>query len=380
MACRPTPAGTPLRVGLLVALALACSLGCGRGAPGGAAAAPTARATAPTAAATSGPTEPPRELQEVKIGSVSPLAEAPALVAEQRGYFAAVGLKTEIVRLQSGADAIPALATGQIDVGSAITPTVALLNAVQRGLPLKVVAVTGMATTERWGSGFAVSGKAEPPTSLRQFATPVRIAATGDGTLPNAMALLLARRDGVPASDLALVSMGLPDMNAALANGSIDVAASTEPFVTLGEQNGSVNRWLSYGDVLPDQPNVTVGTIMYGESFLDRDRDAGQRFLQAWLRGVRDWDAAVVSGRDEQAILAIVSEPARTPPATFALLRQSGALTIMPPDGKVETGAWAQVIEVWQGQGLIGEFNVQDLVDPTFAERAVARIGPAPSP
>src|SRR4051794_1905307 len=98
--------------------------------------APAAEGSAPTAA--SAPTA-ERALQSVTIGSVSPLTEAPALIAEQRGYFAAVGLKVEITRLQSGADAIPALATGQLEVGSAVTPTVALLNAVQRGLPLKVV-------------------------------------------------------------------------------------------------------------------------------------------------------------------------------------------------------------------------------------------------
>ena len=262
-------------------------------------------------------------------------------------------------------------------MGSAVTPTVALLNAVQRGLPLKVVGAAGSATPERWGSGFAVGGKQEMPlASLRAFGTPLRIAATGEGTLPNAMALLLARRDGLRQDDLSIVAMSLPDMNAALANGSVDVAATTEPFVTLGLQNGSVQRWLSYGEVLPGLPNVTVGTILYGENFLIRDRDAGERFLQAWLRGVRDWDDAILTGRDQEAILAIISEPTRTPPATFALLRQAGTLTLIAPDGKVETPPWAEVVDVWKSQGLIGDFDVRELVDATFAEQAVSRLGP----
>src|SRR4051794_4751094 len=368
------------RAVLVLILGLAVSLGCG-GTAAGPAAAPSATAGAPTAApappvAAVAPTA-ERALQVVTIGSVSPLTEAPALIAEQRGYFAAVGLKPELSRLQSGADAIPALATGQLDVGSAVTPTVALLNAVQRGLPLKVVGAAGSATPERWGSGFAVGGKQEMPlASLRAFGTPLRIAATGEGTLPNAMALLLARRDGLGQDDLTIVAMSLPDMNAALANGSVDVAATTEPFVTLGLQNGSVQRWLSYGEVLPGLPNVTVGTILYGENFLNRDRDAGERFLQAWLRGVRDWDDAVLSGRDQEAILAIVGEPTRTPPATFALLRQAGTLTLIAPDGKVETPPWAQVVDVWKSQGLIGDFDVRDLVDASFAEQAVSRLGP----
>ena len=43
-----------------------------------------------------------RALQSVTIGSVSPLTEAPALIAEQRGYFAAVGLKVEITGSRAG--------------------------------------------------------------------------------------------------------------------------------------------------------------------------------------------------------------------------------------------------------------------------------------
>src|SRR5712692_2616117 len=101
------------RAVLVLILALAVSAGCGTAA--GPAAAPSATAGAPTAgpappAATVAPTT-ERGLQSVTIGSVSPLTEAPALLGDQRGYFAAVGLKPEISRLQSGADAIPALAT-----------------------------------------------------------------------------------------------------------------------------------------------------------------------------------------------------------------------------------------------------------------------------
>ena len=91
---------------------------------------------------------------------------------------------------------------------------------------------------------------------------------------------------------------------------------------------------------------------------------------------MRDWDDAVVSGRDFQEIVDIVSGPTGTPPETLTLLRQAGTLTFMPPDGYVDTRAWVEVVEVWKSQGLIGDFNVQDLVDGSFAERAVARLGP----
>src|SRR5262249_48603841 len=134
--------------------------------------------------------------------------------------------------------------------------------------------------------------------------------------------------------------------------------------------------WLGYGQVLPQAPVATVGTLMYGETFLNRNRDAGERFLQAWLRGVRDWDDALVSGRDLPAILDIISGPTGTRPETVALLRQAGTLTPIPPDGYLDTRAGVAVCDVGKSQGLTGDFDVQELVDPPSADRAVARLGP----
>ena len=336
-------------------------LGAGAGSPAAQAAAPTELPSA----------RPPRL---VKIGTIPTISDSPALIAEHRGYFATVGLQTELVPLSSGAEAIPALTTGQIDVGTAITPTVALVNAIQRGLALKAVASTGNSTRERWGSGFAISGALDHPVaSLKDFTPPIRIATTGEGTLPQALAIILARRDGVPLSDLALVTMPLPDMIAALANGSIDVATTTEPFVALGERNGSAKRWHAYAELLPD---ITVGTVMFGESFLSTDRDAGERFLQAWLRGVRDYEDVFSTGRDADEILALIGGPTRTTPETFALFRQTRSLSFLPPDGRIDTRPWAEVVDVWKSQGLVGDFDARTLVDSSFAEKAVGRLGP----
>ena len=33
-------------------------------------------------------------------------------------------------------------------------------------------------------------------------------------------------------------------------------------------------------------------------------------------------------------------------------------------------------LDVWKSQGLIGDFDVRELVDASFAEQAVSRLGP----
>jgi NitT/TauT family transport system substrate-binding protein len=370
---------------LAVLLALSLVVGCAGPAPTTAPpkSAPTAAATtagsasagAPAAAASpaAAPTAPPTPaaLQTVRVGALPTLADAPALIGQRRGYFTELGIDLDLIPLQSGTEAIQALAAGQLEVGTAIILTVALVNAIQRGLNLKIVAPTSVSSAERWATGFAVSPRFDPPPrTLREFTPPIRVAIAGEGTMPHAMALLLARRDGVPFSDLSFAFMGFPEMNAALVNGSVDVAGSTEPFVTIGEQNGTAKRWLSYHEVTPGVP---IGTVIYGDTLLTRERDLGERFLAAWLRGARDYDDAITTGRDLAEIESIMS--ARMPAETWALLLRHNTLLYIPPDGTLDPRPLGEVLDLWKELGLVGDFNVGSLIDPAFAERAVARIG-----
>src|SRR5438067_2274511 len=175
---------------------------------------------------------------------------------------------------------------------------------------------------------LAAVGCAAPAPAAAPTASATR---TGEATMPHAMALLLAQRDGVPRDDLAFAFMGFPEMNVALANGSVDVAGSTEPFVTIGEQNGTVRRWLSYNEITPGVP---IGTVIYGDALLVRDRDAGDRFLQAWLRGARDYDDAITTGRDLEEVQTVLT--ARMPADTFGLLLRHNTLLYVPPEATLD--------------------------------------------
>ena len=75
----------------------------------------------------------------VKIGVIGILAEAGLYVAAERGFFNQEGLQVEFLKDMYGPDGFPALATGQMDaMGGAFGPE--LINAVQRGINVKVVA------------------------------------------------------------------------------------------------------------------------------------------------------------------------------------------------------------------------------------------------
>src|SRR5262249_56534833 len=96
-----------------------------RAGPAGAAAAGQARARPP------GPTAPgmgyPRLAVDVGI-----------YIADARGYLQQEGIDLELIYFANGSEMIPALATGQLEIGGgAANP--ATLNAIARGIPLKAV-------------------------------------------------------------------------------------------------------------------------------------------------------------------------------------------------------------------------------------------------
>src|SRR6202049_3468492 len=77
--------------------------------------------------------------QELAIGTTGASSDAPFFIADKKGYFAAEGLKVQIIPFDSAAKMIPSLGTGELDVGSGAT-SAGLYNAAKRGVAIKIVA------------------------------------------------------------------------------------------------------------------------------------------------------------------------------------------------------------------------------------------------
>jgi NitT/TauT family transport system substrate-binding protein len=72
-----------------------------------------------------------------------------------------------------------------------------------------------------------------------------------------------------------------------LRNGAIDVVSLGEPWITRAVNSGAGEVWVALPEVTPQLP---VGLIVYGPSILDENREAGIRFMAAYLRGVEQFN------------------------------------------------------------------------------------------
>ncbi|WP_336204178.1 ABC transporter substrate-binding protein [Nonomuraea sp. LPB2021202275-12-8] len=191
--------------------------------------------TAVTAACTT-TAEPPakRALEKttIKVGVVASADAAPLFIAQRKGYFAQEGLTVEPVVLQGAAVAAPEVLKGGLDLGQ--TDYVVNFLASSRGMDMKIVGNLYRAGQDT----FALMVEADSP--IRSLAD-LKGKEIAVNTL-NSLGTLILEDSGLKTRDVRLIEMPYPDMEARLTGREIDAALVAEPFVTMGEQHGSVRE------------------------------------------------------------------------------------------------------------------------------------------
>ena len=170
------------------------------------------------------------------------------------------------------------------------------------------------------------------------------------------------------------VELGQPDMNPALANGAVDLANQTEPYVTLGIEQGYLTRIAGVADYYP---NREVSVVLYGGPFIQEQPEAARRLMVAYLRGVRAYEDAFTKSIDRDEILDILVK--RLPVKDGSLydrMYQNGTLSYANPDGYLATEsiAWDQDWMVRNGM-VRTPVDIGQVVDNQFIEYALGRLG-----
>lgn len=294
------------------------------------------------------------------------LGNAPILIAKEEGYFAAQGLDVELVTMNAVDMAVPLLLNGELDViAGALVP--GILNAAARGIAIKAVAERGsyardgctrLAILTRPGLLEQYEGNGPPP--LR------RISLNPLPPMLYAVERVLAQA-GVDLDTLE--SVHLPDAAEmeALRDGKIDAAFTGEPWLTRMLDAGAGDLWLRTEDALPGE---AYGFSFYGPTFLERNPDAGRRWMIAYLEGVRRFQA----GRTPETV-ELVARVTGEDPAMLARM----CWPTFTADGRTDPA----MIEAFQQWALEKELIEPaaagvDLWDGSFVDAALKVLRDAP--
>lgn len=276
------------------------------------------------------------ELTTVRVAAL-PIAETGAIWgAIEEGIFEEHGFEVEVVPAQGGAQAIPALISGDIQfaIGQPFGPIRADLQ------DLGIVVIGNYASSLAEGKdvnavvSLADSGISTPKDLAGKRVSVNSLGAAGDVTIMKAV-----QDDGGDPTTIEFVEVGFPDAQAQLDAGNIDAAWVPDPFMSQIVGAGGTLVVHPYQETIPGLPllvNITT------QELLDSDPELVSSFAAA-MSDALDWAAA-----NEEGVRAAIVANMGIPEAAAA------GITLPDFTAEVDVAAIEELI------ALATEFGVLD--------------------
>jgi NitT/TauT family transport system substrate-binding protein len=317
-------------------------------------------------------------LKKVRVGVAGwSFPGVPLMIAQERGYFQQQGLDVDFDVFASAVDIVAPAARNEIQVSST-APSVGLINALNRDIPLRVVASIGTLTpgheflTMIIRKDLVDSGAYKDVQDLK--GRTVAIVSPGSGTEPAIDAALAAH--GLKMTDIKLVNITFVDMQAALQNKSIDAAFDIEPLITAAERLNLARRAKDFSQYYP---NHQTAILAYSPDFAEKDRDAANRWMVAFLRATRDFVDAFENGKgDKESIIGYAMN-------YIKINDRSVFDTVQFPDfrsdGRVYGESLVRDQDWWFDHGeLKQKIDLNKILDYSYVDAAQKTLGPFQKP
>ena len=216
------------------------------------------------------------ERATVRVATIPTAAAGPLFVGIERGFFREENLEVKTQFAAGGAAIIPAIQSGDMDVG--FGNTVSLFVASEQGLRFPMIAAGQIAPESEDDDETALM---VPSDSRAREPEDLRGATIGVNTLKNVAELSISAAldaAGVDPSTVKYTEVPFPEALPTIESGDVQAAFFGEPFTTLGEQADArtILRPFSAG-----VPGAQIGAYFTSESWLEENRDVAERFARA---------------------------------------------------------------------------------------------------
>jgi len=320
--------------------------------------------------------EAPALAENVTVGLPAVVTDAPFFIAQANGYFKDEGLTVRFEDFATGAQMIPSLGSGEIDVGAG-APSVGLYNAAARGLGIKIVADKGhIAPGYPWQAvmvrkALIDAGKVKSLADLKGL----RVATTAVGATETSILDVALRSAGLTLNDVHQVYLAFPEQAAAIANGAVDASLTSEPTITFMLRAGSAVR---FAGVDTFYPGHQTSVVLYSGRFITDRPETARKFMRAYLRAARFYNGALANGKfagpNADRVISILTQNAKIKdPAVYRALVPSAC----DPNGVLDMASLRKDFEFFQHQKMINAgMTIEQTVDQSFARTAAAQLGP----
>lgn len=248
------------------------------------------------------------EFDKVVLGSVSNMMHTAEYVAVEKGFYAENGLDVKLKIFSSGSDLNKALASGDIQFGTASPTSVPASRAA--GLKTRLVGpAMNDATTATYADPLGIVGRKDKgikPGDANSLKGK-RVGVLTGSTTEEYLRLYLEKK-GLKKGDVKVVNLEVLDHPVSLKQGDVDAVASWEPYVTqaVREQGGKA-AIVSRGDPLlgyvigvgaTDQTITKrrllkkfVAAIAQSDQYLRKNPEEGAKVAANFIKGLNVGDA-----------------------------------------------------------------------------------------
>ena len=307
----------------------------------------------------------------LQFASVGGITDAGIFLAEEYGYFSSAGIAVNRQIIPTAPGLITALAANQLDVaGISVTP--GLFAAAERDINIRI---TG--DKQSYHNGFSATRFiVRPPLLKGNLAATVTglrgktLAVSSKASATYFLLVKMLEKFGLSTSDVKIVEVAFPNMDPAFTTGAIDGAISLEPYLTATLRAGDAKMASDLVEFAPGGTMVIV-PMVYSEQ-LAKNRALGNAFMKAYTQGVRAYIDAIYKNKNKDKVFEII---ARRSKIDEAVVRASYPFWI-DPNQRVNTSAMDVLQTFFMDQQMLTtRIDLTKIVDPSFAEAAVASLG-----
>lgn len=316
------------------------------------------------------------DMVTVNVGIANASSDVAFFIADKKGYFREEGIDAKFISFDSGAKMVAPLGAGQLDVAGG-SPSAGLYNAVARGIGIKIVADKG-STPPGYGyqpllirKDLIDSGKFKSLADLKGM----KVAGSANGSASTSTMNEALKKGGLKPADVERLFLSFPQHVLALENKAVDAALTTEPSASEAVRRGAAVRFMGDDEIYP---NHQLAVVLYSNIFAEQHHDAAEAFMRAYIRAVRDYNNALANGRiagpNADEIISILTEyTSIKDPQTYRTIVPQGT----NPDGKLNLASLQTDLDYFKSQNEIeGTVSIDQVVDTSFAEAAVKKLGP----
>ena len=227
--------------------------------------------------------------------------------ARDAGYFKDENLEVELVAMAGGGEIIPALQAGALQFG--ISDALGVLNARNGGIPATYVSFNfSQSSDSPVHAVLTMDPTVKTAADLKGKSVATNLSYNTDWTMMREW----LRRQDVDLKSVNFREVPFPDMLPALRNGTVVAAGVTEPFITIGVEQGARVLGHFFTDV--ESPVVFSGIVAL-QPYIEKNKPVVERFKRAVDRALTDFS------KDPEIVRQSIAANTKIPPALIQKMK-----------------------------------------------------------